>query len=116
MKEQFSYNGKKIELDVLQVVDKNGRPMNEKIVAVNATDIILSPEVSTGLRDHIASAYPNFRTVYYHVWSDDANMTHYSAVLEDDHPELNVQPEVLSRYSATLEMLRHTQLPLRGSR
>lgn len=109
MNEHFTYKGKKIKIDVLRVVDKNHRYTNERIVAVNATDIILSPEVSTGLRDHIASVYPSLKTIYYRASVDELNNARYSAVMEDAHPELTVKPEILKRYAPTLELLRKTK-------
>jgi hypothetical protein len=105
MKEQFTVDNKAVQLDVLQVIDAKFGPVNEHIVAVNATDIVFSPEVTIGLRKHIASTHPDLKTIYYRTWTDEKNATHYSPVMKEDTFGINVIPEDLKQYERTLQEL-----------
>jgi hypothetical protein len=105
VKEQLTLDNKAIQLDVLQVIDAESGPVNERIVAVNATDIIFSPELTAGLRNHIASTYPNLKTIYYRTWTDEKNALHFSPVMKEDTYGINVSPEDLKQYEYTLQSL-----------
>jgi hypothetical protein len=105
VKEQLTVDNKAIQLDVLQVIDAKSGPVNELIVAVNATDIIFSPEVTARLRNHIAHTYPDLKTIYYRTWTDEKNTAHFSPVMKEDTYGIDVSPEDLKQYEHTLQSL-----------
>jgi|SRR6218665_1800555 len=105
MKEQFTIDNKAMQLDVLQVIDAKFGPVNEHIVAVNATDIIFSPELTASLRRHIASNYPELKVIFYRTWSDEKNVPHFSPVMKEDTFGINITPEDLKKYEHTLQAL-----------
>ncbi len=108
MQDELILNGKRIKMDVLQVVDDNHRYLNEHIVAINATDLIFSPEIAAQLRSYIGATYPDLKTIYYRISGDGSSNWHFSPVMEDSSestPQINVSPQELKKYEQTLELL-----------
>lgn len=104
MQKQIILHSKEIKFNVLQVIDREHGPTNEQIVAVNATDIVLSPELATEFRNYITLTYPNVHIIYYRTISEQDQPRRYSPVMEDGQT-INVRPEDLKKYELTLEHL-----------
>ena len=104
MEKDIIIDGQHIRFDILQVIDKTVGTTEEKIIAINATDIILLPDVIEKALKHIAQTYPNMKTIYYRV---SVNIT---PIMEDNTshsvPAINVSPEDLKKYELTLHSLK----------
>ncbi|MEO6302670.1 MAG: hypothetical protein ABIP51_05820 [Bacteroidia bacterium] len=100
MEKEITIDGKRVKFDILEVIDKTAGATKEKVIAINATDIIHLPDVIEKALAQISKEFPNMKTIYYRV---SVNIT---PIMEDQIPGINVSPEDLKKYELTLESLK----------
>ena len=104
MEKEIIIDNQHIKFDILPVIDKNNAATSEKVIAINATDIIHLPGVIEKALAQISKEYPNMKTIYYRV---SVNIT---PIMVDganhNATGINVSPDDLKKYELTLESLK----------